>query len=357
FQPGEYLAELELPFLSPLVRLVDRLNAIGRRLIRETRGPHHPDASSAASFNVFRIPFVDYARGDGRAIGPTGSRPWAEVVLLDEHQSWAMEYRGLWGLFARDPIAGENAPAGPVYNRDGRMRRSWYDPLGWAGLDKVPPPGEAPRRIQQQLADLEGRRATLAETIEAKSRQLTGLGIEAQAMQGRSHLAKEYAAHRTKIAALSQELDQLRGSLASDSALAESLRLHADDLLAGQRGPARGHIHRANHPAHPSDLRFNRAAELWAAISIGLVMVGFVALVLLGRSYLLFGLITLLSVLIFIEAGFRRQLARLVDSLTVALSIVAALVLLFTFFWEAAIVVVMVTGAYIMWENLHELRR
>ena len=84
FQPGEYLAELELPFLSPLVRLVDRLNAIGRRLIRETRGPHHPDANSASSFNVFRIPFVDYARGDGRSIGPTGSRPWAEAVLLDE---------------------------------------------------------------------------------------------------------------------------------------------------------------------------------------------------------------------------------------------------------------------------------
>ena len=98
-------------------------------------------------------------------------------------------------------------------------------------------------------------------------------------------------------------------------------------------------------------------AELWAAISIGLVMVGFVVLVLLGRPYLVFGLITLLSVLIFIEAGFRRQLARLVDSLTIILSVVAALVLLFTFFWEVAVLVVIVTGAYIMWENLHELRR
>ena len=237
------------------------------------------------------------------------------------------------------------------------MRRSWYDPLGWAGLDKVPPPGEAPQRIEQQLADLEDRRATLAETIEVKSRQLTGLGIEAQAMQGRNHLAKEYAAHRVKIAALSQELDQLRGSLASDSALAEALSLHEAELQSGQRGPARGHIHRAHRPAHASDLRFNRAAELWAAISIGLVMVGFVVLVLLGRPYLLFGLITLLSVLIFIEAGFRRQLARLVDSLTIILSLVAALVLLVTYFWEVAVLVVIVTGAYIMWENLHELRR
>ena len=36
--------------------------------------------------------------------------------------AWVSQYRGLWGLFARDPISGENAPAGPMYNRDGSPR-------------------------------------------------------------------------------------------------------------------------------------------------------------------------------------------------------------------------------------------
>ena len=63
-----------------------------------------------------------------------------------------------------------------------------------------------------------------------------------------------------------------------------------------------------------------------------------------------------MSVIIFIEASFRRQLARLVDSVTIALSIVAALVLLFQFFWAIVVLAVILAGGYIMWENLHELR-
>ena len=39
-----------------------------------------------------------------------------------------------------------------------------------------------------------------------------------------------------------------------------------------------------------------------------------------------------------------------------ALAVVAALILLFEFFWEAVIIAVLVAGAYIMWENLRELR-
>jgi len=35
----------------------------------------------------------------------------------NESTPWVSQYRGLWGLFARDPISGENAPAGPMYNR------------------------------------------------------------------------------------------------------------------------------------------------------------------------------------------------------------------------------------------------
>jgi hypothetical protein len=98
-------------------------------------------------------------------------------------------------------------------------------------------------------------------------------------------------------------------------------------------------------------------AEWWAAISIGLMMLAFVALIIFSRQYLLFGLVGLLSVIIFVEASFRRQLARLTDSLTIALSIVAALVLVFQFFWPIVVVAVIVAGGYIMWENLHELRR
>jgi hypothetical protein len=355
YAPGDYLAELELPFLKPLVRLVDLLQGVGRRLIRQTRGETGPEAAGP-SFNIFRIPFVDYARGDGASIGPGGLRAWGPPVMLDETQTWALNYRGLWGLYARDPIAGENAPAGPVYNRDGTMRRSWYDPLGWAGLDKVVPQDEVLPTIETQQSKLVGRRAALEAQIEQKCQVLSGLGVEAEAMLGQPHLRRAHDAHQEQIAELSRELAQLRAQLAADLALDEALALHAHEVRQGYRGPPRAHIRRAHHPAPEADLRLDRVAEFWAATSIGLMMVGFVALVLFARQYLVFGLAAMLAALIFVEASFRRQLARLVDSLTVALAIVAALVLLFEFFWQIAVLLVLVAGTYIMIENLRELR-
>ena len=67
-------------------------------------------------------------------------------------------FRGLWGLYAQDPIAGENPPAGPMYNRDGSVRAAWFDPLGFADLDKVPPPPDALPRLEAEQSDLIARR-------------------------------------------------------------------------------------------------------------------------------------------------------------------------------------------------------
>jgi len=354
FSRGEYLAELELPFLSPLVRAVDKLHEIWKRILGESNDEAEQELKR--EFNVFRVPFVDYARGDGLAIGVGQRKEWAEPQLLDPAPAWAMNYRGLWGLYARDPIAGENAPAGPVYNRDGAVRRSWYDPLGWAGLDKLPPPDEMVTHLEVQQNAILARQAMLKETIATKNRELMGLGIEASAMQGRSHLKKLNAAHQKQITELSKEISQLRAELAADEALQESMYLYGVQLSAGERGPLRAHIHHAARPATDEGLQLSRFAEMWSAISIGLMLIGFVLITLFARAYLIFGLVGLISLMTFIEAGFRRQLSQLVNSVTIGLSIVCALVLLFHFFWEIVIIGVLVAGGYIMWENLKELR-
>lgn len=353
YSRGEYLAELELPFLSPLVRLVDEVQAFWHKRI--LRMP--PQPGGEPEFNIFRIPFVDYARGDGVSIGPGQQKEWSEPRLLDPAPAWALSYRGLWGLYAHDPISGENAPAGPIYNRDGTQRRSWYDPLGWAGLDKLPPPAEVPARVQQRRAEIETRRASLAQTIEEKNQELINLGLEAAAAQGRPHLQKLHNAQHEQITRLSKDLNQLRAQLAADETLTEALDLYAGQLRAGERGPLRAHLHRAHHPASDVHLKIGRLAETWAAISIGLMMVGIVLLILFAQGYLLFGLAALLSVIIFVEAGFRRQLTQFITSVTLALAVMSALVLLFKFFWPIVVLGILAAGGYIMWENIQELRR
>jgi len=353
FQPGEYLTELELPFLSPVVRFVDRLQRFWEGSLWQW---DRPSDVRWSDFNIFRVPFVDYARGDGLSIGPGQAKKWCEPELLNPSPAWVSQYRGLWGWYANDPFSGEDAPAGPMYRRDGLVRRAWYAPLGWAGLDKVLPPDELMAQIQAQLAALAEEQARRAGQIEAKSQVLRGLGVERAAIQGRPHLKQLRDEHERQIAAVSGELDHLRARQTEDEALAQALVLYGGRIKSGERGPARSHLRRAHYPVSDVQLRLGRFAEAWAAVSIGLMIVGFVLLALFAREYLLFGLVALVSLVVFVEAGFRRRLARLITSVTIGLATVSALVLLFEFFWEIVIFLVLVAGGYIMWENIRELR-
>lgn len=353
FQRGEYLAELEMPFLSPVVRLANLARGYWRRFLGQVRG----EAADPAliPLNVFRIPFVDYARGDGLSLGPGQDREWTDVCLLDPTPGWAQNYRGLWGVYVRDPIAGENAPAGPVYNRDGLMRRAWYDPIGWAGLDKVPAPHEALEWARERQREVAERQAARQREIAAKAHTLVDLQLEATAMDGRPHLRRLYDARVAEIEALSRALAGLRAETAADEALLEALAQHIAGQERGERGPLRAHIKHAHVPASDTGLALGRIAETWSAISIGLLMIGFVLVVLFARHYLMFGLTALIATLLFVEAGFRRQLPQLVSSVALALALVCALVLTFEFFWEMVVLGVLAASGYVMWENLKEL--
>jgi hypothetical protein len=262
----------------------------------------------------------------------------------------------LWGLYAHDPISGENAPAGPVYNRDGSVRRSWYDPLGWAGLDKVPPPDEAlevlDRRCQQARRHLE----ELDKEIVQKSDELVGLGTELSAMEGVPHLESVHDEYHNCVASLSEELAGLRNHYTVEQARLQAFENYRQRLLQGDPGPLRAHIHRAHLPSSEIDLRLGRLAEGFAAISISLVMIGIVLLIVFARHYLAFGLAVMVGLLIFIEAGFRRHLSQLVSSLVIGLAIVSTFILIFEFFWQIVIAGVLAVGLYIMWENVREIR-
>ncbi|MDQ4106023.1 MAG: hypothetical protein M3157_02460, partial [Actinomycetota bacterium] len=295
------------------------------------------------------------ARGDGPTIGPGSENGWDEPGMLDPVPSWAEGYRGLWGLYARDPVSGEDAPAGLLYNRDGTMRRAWYDPVGWSGLDKGLPSDEVPERAEERRADLEARCRALEEEISAKSLELSGLGVEAGAMRYQPHLKDLHEAHEEKVAALSADLAGLRAKLASDEALLQALGSYGERLRRGERDPARDHIRRAHRPASEEKLRLNRVAEVWAALSIGLAMLCLVALILFAREYLTLGLVALISLLVFVEAGFQRRLTSLVNGVSVGLAVVAALILLFELFWPIVVLAVLATGSYMIWENLREL--
>ncbi len=352
YAPGEYLTELDLPLPRPLARI----SRGARGFWRETLGQYvGGDAGEAAPFH---IPFVDYARGDGLVIGEGGDRAWDPPKVISEPApAWVSGYRGLWGLYARDPFEGEDAPAGPMYNRDKTVARAWYDPVGWAGLDKVPTPAEAAEAALERRGDLQRRREELRSEIREKAHRLRKLGVEAAAVRGRSHLDARVRETRGRIAEVSRDLDRLRARLAADEAVAGSLSEYAGRMEAGERDPARAHILRAHRPASATELRFSRVAEAWAAVSVSLMLVIFVAIAIFEQEHLISMLVVSIAFFAFAEAGFRGRLANLVASANIGLAAVASLVLLYEFFWELVVAAVLLTSLYVLWDNLRELRR
>ena len=164
---GDYLITVEPPTLGGAVPTVRRLAKV---LMPWTR---------AAQGSGFGIPYIDYARGDGTSIGPGQELAWTPDVI-DDDTPWVRDYRGLWGHDTRDRLGGERGPAGPRYERDGTVRASWGDPIGWAGLAKVAPnPAReqalVTRRIQEIDAELERLELDTAASREAMAMRVAGL--------------------------------------------------------------------------------------------------------------------------------------------------------------------------------------
>ena len=356
FSQGEYLTELTLPFTAPLLRASAAVQRFWGRVLRQYTGEesrHRFDQYAS----IFRIPFVDYARGDGLSIGPGQEHEWDEPVLLTPVPDWVSNYRGLWGLYTSDPFNGEDAPAGPMFNRDETVRRAWYDPVGWAGLDKVAPYVETLRQVRAEQDRLRLRQQELRTLIAEQTAALNGLGIRFEATRNQPHLVALHDELSKQISQQSTELNEVSAELSTNHGLLDALYRYEEALTAGDRGPLRAHISHAHIPAPPIERGSGRLAEFWAASSVGLMMVVMVLLAYFLPQYLGGGLVITIALFAFIEAGFRGRFTRLVTSVTISLTVVAALVLIGKFYWELIVLLVLIAGAYILVDNLREFFR
>ncbi len=353
FFRGEYLTELAFP----LPRAISVVRRILRRFWYVTLRQYAAEDYREKTYEQFTIPFVDYGRGDGLAVGPGQDREWDPPRMMTPVPPWVSEYRGLWGLYTRDPFEGEDAPAGPMYNRDKTISREWFDPVGWAGLDKVPTRAEELEVLTGRQAEIEERQDSLRSELREKNNRLKTLGIDAEATRDQSHLTRLHEGQTKHIEELSREVETLREQLSDDEVLAKSLRDHAESLREGERPPAGAHILHAARPVSEAETHAGRVAQLWASISIALVLVTLVLIIAYERSHLLSALVFAIAVFAFIEAGFRRRLTGFIVSVNVALAVVGALVILEHFFWSVIVLGVLAVGLYILWENVRELGR
>jgi hypothetical protein len=351
FEPGEYVMGIEPEFLRPAQGALKAL----RKLWNETLGmgsEAHGDQSGRAALSV---PFVDYARGDGLSIGPNQQEAWAPEVISDEI-GWVHNYRGLWGLDTRDPIGGERAPAGPKYDRDGSVRQSWHDPLGWAGLDKVFPPADLPNEIAGRLAEVRGELDALKQSIAHRQDTLRKMALDVEALGVSEHTK---TLHRQQQNVLKEEQTALQVLQARRAELLETqqaLESYQQRVGRGDEGEPTAHIRHQIHPEPPLPAQ-HRAVEVWAAFSSAALLLVLLLLVVLRPDHWFALLVGLGVIFGGIEATARRHLTDYLLTISIVLALVAAAILVVEFWrWVVAFALAAIMVHTIL-ANLRELRR
>ncbi len=350
FEPGEYLMGAEPEFARPLRNFVISL----RKFWAEQLGQGSAAEAEAHTRQLFRVPFIDYARGDGVSIGPGQAKQWSPILISDA-DDWVDKYRGLWGLDTRDPLGGERAPAGPKYNRDGSVRAAWYNPLGWAGLDKVPPPAEAVTEMRQHLTALQAEESKIAQEIKSRRKRLRLQALETEALQQADYVS---ALYKEKEAALEEQQKELQVLEAQRMALRETCRAGQAFLQRveqGDWGDPQAHIRHLHRPEPPVSQQA-RFAEWWAAVSGGLLLLALVIVLVLRPSNWLLWLTGIGLLFGAIEASVRGYLTSYVLNLIIVLAVITTGILVWEFWWLLLIILVVGMVFYMVRENLAELR-
>jgi hypothetical protein len=350
FYRGEYLPSVVVPYTRRLARFGVGLRRLWARL---GQGPEPSEREAEG----FCIPFVDYARGDGLHVGPGQQHAWDQRLLQAGPDApapdWVGGFSGLWGLYSGDPL-GENAPPGPRYERDGLQRKRWYDPVGWSGLDKVPPPARTAETLAEQRQRLRAEQEELSAKIDEQASLVAGLELEMQAMRGVLAERARHVALQRQLQEGSAELERRKAARAANEIALERCAALQARVAAGDFGDARAHLRRPSMPSSPADVRLGKLASVWSAVSVGVLLLA-VAVLSHFSGLLAPGIVALLGVYGFFEALFHRGVQEWLARLVVALAVVTLLVLLLRFIQPVVLGAVVLMGLFIIVENVREL--
>jgi hypothetical protein len=348
FSPGEYVIRIRLPLLSTVSAVVATVRSVWHTVLRQ--GGVHREPSEGE----LDIAFVDYARGDGMAVGPGGDQEWDARLLVE--QPGLLYYRGLWGRYSDDAFRGEDAPAGPRFERDGSVRTAWFDPVGFAELTAVPPASREVAAAEEEVSRLKGELTALEPMVAAAETEALRLGLRVETLRDGGSPGIQLDECMARLEAARADVHRLRGEASEAVLLTRAMEQRLTRLRAGDRGDPRAHLQHPAVPYQPSQLRLHRFAETWSAISAGLLLVLMSASIVFYRESAL-PLMLLFAAFLFVESLFHRRVAALVHGIVMALTFATLAVLIYEFWWQTVVGIGIALGLTITWVNLRELTR
>jgi hypothetical protein len=178
--------------------------------------------------------------------------------------------------------------------------------------------------------------------------------MESEAIYGLPHLRERANELRERLRTTAEEIDQLKARRATNAVVLEACAATTPIIATAQHRGPRDHLRLPQEPTSAAELRLSRLAEVWSAVSVGLLLFGFVVITQFAAAWEA-GLLALLGVYAFIEALFRRQVQMLIRYVVIALALMTTLVLVFEFFPIVLTTLVLLAGLLILVENVREL--
>ena len=265
-------------------------------------------------------------------------------MLIGDDTPWVRQYTGLWGDDTDDPFGGERGPAGPRYNRDGTVRQSWSDPIGWTALDAVVPHEQVRQDLVAARIEEIDQEVELLRSDQHRRRQqlrsavIGGAGDTGPAQRELTELAARLTARRDERQRLLQMRDEV---------------------------PARPHPHahlRHRHRPLPDDSTGREwLLNIWSRVSTPLILLLLATLVLPTRASDPRVALGALVAILVIEAVAQRRLVVVAASLVllvVAVVVAAALWTGLISSWRTILAALLaVAGLVLLVLNLQEVRR
>jgi hypothetical protein len=348
FEKGEYIMGIEPKWLTPVKNAFNGLRRFWVETLKQGENEQFVEQVGA----LFSVPFVDYARGDGVAIGPGKPSTWTPILITDD--GWVDRYRGLWGLDTRDRLGGERAPAGPKFDRTGAIRRAWYDPLGWAGLDKILPPSRLPGEIAERLTEVNTELTKVEEQISVEREKLRVLALDVESLRAAEHFSGIYTHNVQELQTRQTEFQALIERRMKLEETRVALREYQERVGQGDLGPPAAHIRHAHHPTPP--VQQHRGLEFWAAISGGVALLAFGYLLIYRPDNWILLVIIVAVTFGLIDSLARGRLDRYLVGMTLGLAVVNGIIL-FIEFWQIALILPLaLLVLFMLRDNLRELR-
>jgi thiol:disulfide interchange protein len=234
------------------------------------------------------------------------------------------------------------------------------DPLGWAGLDKVPATdAEREAVLRDRIDDLAGRLEVLDEEISTARIRLRGLHEQSRAARAHADI-REWS--RERRAELDRAQRDLAATIAQRSRLAEERDASQEFLISTPLpDPPGAHLRNPHLPHSIVRDRRLRFLRVWAAVSVPLLILGAGVLLARPTPALLTGFAVFLVVFTAVEAIARRRVLAFLTGFTVLalfLIVLFALVVGLLRNWQVVLAGLLTLAALVLlMVNLREFRR